>query len=97
MQRSEIEAVVAATLAEQQRLHKDAIDDVVMKTVVNLLTSFGFEEDERKELKKDFVHLRKWRLSVESAETPTFRVIVGTIVSGFLAALRVGIKFSLGK
>lgn len=97
MQKQDIEAVVAATLAEQQRLHKDAIDDVVMKTVVNLLTSFGFEEDERKELKKDFVHLRKWRLSVESAETLTFRVILGTIVSGFLAALWVGIKFYLGK
>lgn len=97
MQEHDVRAVVAATIAEQQRLHKDTIDDVVLKTVVNLLTSFGFEEDERKELKKDFIHLRKWRKSVEGAETLTFKVIVGTLVSGFLAAVWVGIKYALGK
>lgn len=97
MQPHEVEAIVAAVLAEQQRLHKDDIDDVVLKTVINLMTSFGFEEDERKELRKDFTHLRKWRVSVEGAQTLTFRVIVGTIVSGFLAALWLGFKFALGK
>lgn len=97
MQPHDVEAVVAAVLAEQQRLHKNTIDDVVLKTVVNLLTSFGFEEDERKELKKDFVHLRKWRKSVDAATGLSFKVIVGTIVSGFLAAVWIGAKALLGK
>ncbi len=97
MQPNEIRAIVAEVLAEQSRLHKDSIDDVVLKTVVNLLTTFGFEEDERKELKKDFDHLRKWRISVESAQGLTVKVIVGTIVSGFLAAVWVGFKIALGK
>jgi hypothetical protein len=97
MQAHDVKAVVAEVLAEQQRLHKDTIDDVVLKTVVNLLTSFGFEEDERKELKKDFVHLRKWRKSVDSATGLTFKVVVGTLVSGFLAAVWLGVKALLGK
>ena len=97
MQPHEIKAIVAEVLAEQQRLHKDSIDDVVLKTVVNLLTTFGFEEDERKELKRDFDHLRKWRVSVESAQGLTVKVIVGTIVSGFLAAVWVGFKIAMGK
>jgi hypothetical protein len=97
MQREDVKTVVAEVLAEQQRLHKDTIDDVVLKTVVNLLTSFGFEEDERKELKKDFVHLRKWRKSVDSATGITFKVAVSTLAAGFLAALWMGIKAMLGK
>ncbi len=97
MQPDEIKAVVAEVLAEQQRIHADTIDDVVLRTVINMLTSFGFEEDERKELKKDFVHLRKWRMSVESAEGLTVKVIVGTIVSGFVAAVWLGFKLLVGK
>lgn len=97
MQPVDVKAVVAEVLAEQHRLHQDTIDDVVLKTVVNLLTSFGFEEDERKELKKDFVHLRKWRKSVDQATSLSFKVIVGTLVSGFLAAVWLGCKALLGK
>jgi hypothetical protein len=93
----DIQAIVAAVLAEQSRLHKEQIDDVVLKTVVNLLTSFGFEEDERKELRADFRHLRKWRMSVESAEGLTVKVVVGTIVSGFVAAVWLGFKVFVGK
>lgn len=97
MQDHDVARVVAAVLAEQQRLHKGQIDDVVLKTVVNLLTSFGFEEDERKELKKDFTHLRKWRKSVDAGTGLAFKVVVGTLVSGFLAAVWLGIKALLGK
>lgn len=93
----EIKAIVAETLAEQQRLHNDDIDSVVLKTLSTILTSFGIEEEDRKELKADFVHLRKWRKSVDAATTLTFKVIVGTIVTGFLAALWVGLKAMLGK
>lgn len=97
MQAHEVKAVVAEVLAEQQRLHKDTIDDVVLKTVVNLMTSFGFEENERKELKKDFIHLRKWRKSVDSATSLSFKVVVTTLVSGILAAIWMGAKAMLGK
>lgn len=97
MEAQDVKAIVAEVLAEQSRLHTNTIDDVVLKTVVNLLTSFGFEEDERKELKKDFIHLRKWRISVESAEGLTVKVIVGTIVSGFIAAIWLGFKLLVGK
>lgn len=97
MEAHDVRIVVAEVLAEQHRLHKDTVDDVVLKTVVNLLTSFGFEEDERKELKKDFTHLRKWRRSVDMAAGLTFKVVIGTLVSGFLAAVLLGTKAVFGK
>lgn len=97
MQAHDIQAVVHATLAEQQRLHNDDIDAVVLKTIATILTSFGIEEEDRRELQADFRHLRKWRKSVESATSLTFKVIVGTLVSGFLAAVWLGCKALLGK
>jgi hypothetical protein len=97
MQEHDIKRVVAETLAEQQRLHNDDIDTVVLKTIATILTSFGIEDDDRKELQADFIHLRKWRKSVDAATGLTFKVIVGTIVSGLLAALWVGVKAVIGK
>jgi hypothetical protein len=97
MQPHEVQAVVAATLAEQQRLHNDDIDTVVLKTIATILTSFGIEEKDRKELQADFRHLRKWRVSVEAAQGLTFKIIVGTLISGFLAAVWIGIKVMVGK
>lgn len=97
LQSHDIQAVVHATLAEQQRLHNDDVDTVVLKTLTTLLTSFGIEEEDRKELRADFVHLRKWRKSVESATGLTFKVIITTLAGGFLTAVWLGIKAMMGK
>lgn len=97
MQEHEVRQVVSDVLAEQQRLHNDDVDAVVLKTLTTLLTSFGIEEEDRKEMRADFVHLRKWRKSVDAATSLTFKVVIGTLVSGFIAALWVGIKAVLGK
>lgn len=93
----EVRAVVAEVLAEQKRLHEDNIDDVVLRTIATILTSFGIEEEDRAELRADFIHLRKWRKSVEQAQSLTFKTIVGVIVTGSLGALWLGIKAMLGK
>ena len=54
MGNEDIKTVVAETLAEQQRLHHDEIDAVVLKTIATILISFGIEEEDRKELRADF-------------------------------------------
>jgi hypothetical protein len=97
MQQHEVRSVIAEVLAEQKRLHEDSIDDVVLKTVMTLLTSFGFEEEDRQELRKDFRHLRRWRKSVEQAQGLTFKMIITAIVGGFIGAVWLGIKAFLGK
>ena len=63
----EIKAIVAETLAEQHRLQQESIDAIVLKAVASVLASFGIEDDDRKELRADFQHLRRWRKSVEQA------------------------------
>jgi hypothetical protein len=66
-----IKVVVAETLAEQQRLHHEDIDAVVLKAMATILTSFGIEDEDRRELRADLQHLRRWRRSVEQAQTDT--------------------------
>jgi hypothetical protein len=76
---------------------KLVVDTAVEKAVARIMESFGFEDDERKELKADFSHLRKWRKSVEQAQSYTFKLVVTTIIGGFLGAVWMGFKVMLGK
>ena len=97
MQEAEIRAIVVETLVEQQRLDRADIDAVVLKTIAAILTSFGIEEEDRKELRADFQHLRRWRKSVEQAQSYTFKAVITVIATGFVGAVWLGVKATLGK
>jgi hypothetical protein len=92
-----IRVVVAETIAEQQRLHHQDIDDVVLKSIVAILTSFGIEDEDRRELRADLQHLRRWRKSVEQAQSYTVKAVITIIVTGFVGAVWLGIEALLGK
>jgi hypothetical protein len=97
MNDQEIRQVVAEVLSEQHRLHNADVDKVVLDTISTILTSFGIEEEDRKELRADFQHLRKWRKSIEQTQTYAFKTIVTVLVTGFVGAVWLGIKTTLGK
>jgi hypothetical protein len=97
VQAADVRAIVAETLAEQQRTRRDDIDAMVVKAVATTLTSFGIDEDDRKELRADLHHLRRWRRGVEQAQSYAFKAIVTVIVTGFIVAVWLGIKVTLGK
>jgi hypothetical protein len=92
-----IRAVVAETLAERQRLHHEDIDAVALKAMATILTSFGIEDADRRELRADLQHLRQWRRSVEQAQSYTFKAVITIIVSGFVGAVWLGVRVMLGK
>lgn len=92
-----IKAIVAEVLAEQHRIHSNEVDEVVLKTIATILTSFGIEEEDRKELRADFQHLRRWRKSVEQAQTYTFKAIITVLATGLIGAVWLGVKAMLGK
>jgi hypothetical protein len=93
----EIRAIVAETLAEQQRLQQDSIDAIMLKAVASVLASFGIEDDDRKELRADFQHLRRWRKSVEQAQSYTFKAVITVIATGLMGAIWLGVKVVLSK
>src|ERR1700716_4664313 len=97
MRSEDIRIIVVETLAEQQRLHHNDIDAVVLKTVATILTSFGIDEGDRTELRADFQHLRRWRKSVEQAQSYTFKAVITVIVTGLVGAVWLGVKVMLGK
>jgi hypothetical protein len=55
------------------------------------------EEEDRRELRADFQHLRRWRKSVEQAQSYTFKAVITIIVAGVLGAFWLGIKVTVGK
>jgi hypothetical protein len=92
-----IRAVVAETLSEQQRIHHGDIDAVVDRAIATVLASFGIEEEDRRELRSDLQHLRRWRKSVEQAQGFTFKAAITVIVAGVLGAVWLGFKAMLGR
>lgn len=93
----EIRAIVAETLAEQHRLQQESIGAIVLKTVASVLASFGIEDDDRKEVRADFQHLRRWRKSVEQAQSYTFKAVITVIATGLMGAVWLGVKVVLSK
>jgi hypothetical protein len=57
----------------------------------------AFELIQRIELRADFQHLRRWRKSVEQAQSYTFKAVITIIVTGFVGAVWLGVKVMLGK
>jgi phage terminase large subunit len=49
------------------------------------------------EVRADFQHLRRWRKSVEQAQSYTFKAVITIIVTGFVGAVWLGLKVMLGK
>lgn len=94
---NDVKSIVAEVLAEQKRLHNSEADEVVLKTIATILTSFGIEEEDRVELRADFQHLRRWRKSVEQMQGYTFKAVITIVVTGFLGAIWIGLKAMLGK
>ncbi|GAB9231469.1 hypothetical protein BDS110ZK7_75850 [Bradyrhizobium diazoefficiens] len=97
MPEDEIKALVVETLAEQHRFQQDSIDAIVLKAVASVLATFGIEDDDRKELRADFQHLRRWRKSVEQAQSYTFKAVITVIATGVMGAVWLGVKVVLGK
>ncbi|MBA7464853.1 hypothetical protein ES703_16928 [subsurface metagenome] len=97
MGEADIRAIVAETLAEQQRLQYSNIDTAVQTAVATILTSFGMEQEDRKELRADLQHLRRWRRSVEQAQSYTFKAVITVLVTGLVGAAWLGFKAMLGK
>jgi len=96
-QAADVRAIVVETLTEQQRIRHDDIDAVVFKAVTTTLTSFGIDEEDRKEVRADFQHVRRWRRRIEQAQSYIFNVVLTVTVTGFVGAVWLGIKATLGK
>lgn len=97
MQEHEVKTIVAEVLAEQKRLHDSEADEVVLRTISTILTSFGIEEEDRAELRADFQHLRRFRKSYEQVERVGWTAAITMMVTAFGTGPWQGIKASLGK
>lgn len=73
-------------------LTKDELRSLMAESIQEAFRSMGIESSSPSEMQRDFVHLRRWRLAVDSAQSQTFRVVVTTLAVGILGALWLGIQ-----
>jgi hypothetical protein len=97
MQDVEVKRIVAEVLAEQKRLHNNEADEVVLRTISTILTSFGIDEEDRIELRRDFDHLRRWRKASEQIERAGWRAVITVLVTGLCGLIWLGVQAKFGK
>jgi hypothetical protein len=74
----------------------EEIEEVVAKAVAETLSKLGIEPSDHKELQADFIHLRRWRKSVEQAQSYSLKVVITTLIGGLLGAVWLGIQMKIG-
>ena len=68
------------------------IDAIVSRAVTAALISFGFEEEDRRDLRADLGQLRRWRKNVEQAQGYALKTLMTLIVTGVVGAVWFGVK-----
>ena len=71
-------------------------DAAVVKSISTILASCKAQE-EHSELESDLRHLRRWRKTVEQAQSLTFKAAITVTVTGFLGVVWMGVKAAMGK
>jgi low affinity Fe/Cu permease len=97
MNNADIREVVLQVLREERNHYNEKLDETVLKTVSAILTGFGIEDDERKEIKADFRYLRRFRNSAESVHRVGTATIVTVLITGVLGAIWLAVKTLIGK
>lgn len=82
---------------EKYELSRVELRDIMTESITEAFRAMGVEVNEPIEMQRDFVHLRRWRKAVDSAQTATFRTVMATLAAGALGALWLGITTMLGK
>jgi hypothetical protein len=75
----------------------EEVEAIVAKAVTETLVKLGIETGDYKEMQADFTHLRRWRKSVEQAQSYTFKAVVTTIAAGVMGAIWLGFQAMLHK
>jgi len=78
-------------------MSNEEIEAIVAKAVTETLEKLGIEPSDHKEMQADFNHLRRWRKSVEQAQSYTFKAVVTTIAAGVMGAIWLGFQAMLHK
>jgi low affinity Fe/Cu permease len=97
MNNADIREVVLQVLREERNHYNEKLDETVLKTVSAILTGFGIEDDERKEIKADFRYLRRFRNSAESVHRVGIATMVTVLITGVLGAIWLAVKTLIGK
>ena len=81
--------------SEQVVLSHEELESLIRKTVDETLTSIGLDHKNPIELQRDFQALREWRQAMQDVRKKTIITLIGILVTGFAAAVWIGLKSML--
>lgn len=78
-------------MSELDEKYKAFVEEAVEQTLLRLGLNTSTSEDIL-ELQRDFQHLRAWRKTTKNIERQSLLLVLGSLITGFLAAAWLGIK-----
>ena len=99
MTRDEVTLVIKEVLAEEHEKQSQAAtqDAAVLNVVSAILTSFGINEDDRKDIRADFIYLRSLRQTSQHIQRGGWIALMAVFVSGIAGVVFLGFKAFLSK
>jgi len=100
MTQEEVEAIARAAaraVIEEQKRQRGNADEVSMKTISTILTSFGIDEEDRKEFRADLSFLRSLRTSSDQIQRVGIGTIVTILLGGVISVIWLGVKALLDR
>lgn len=77
------------------QLTRDELKGLMAEAVQDAFTKLGVDTSKPFETQKDFAHLRKWRVAVDSATNKGFLAVLTILIGGLMGALWLGIQAAI--
>lgn len=73
-------------------ISREDMEQIVEAGVQRALRDIGIMDSDPFEMRKDFAHLREWRLTMEQVRNKGMGAATMMVISGFIALLLIGFK-----
>lgn len=84
--------------SEQRVIHISESDlhRMIESTVETTLVKMGVDYKDPQGMQRDFQHLREWRTTVEAVKKKSIVTLVGTLITGIIALVVMGLNSKYG-
>lgn len=73
-------------------LERDQVEDIVTEAVKRAFRDMGIAENDSFEMRKDFAHLREWRLTCEQVRAKGTITMAMMVLTGAIGLLILGFR-----
>lgn len=76
---------------------REELRELMSEAITQAFTDIGINTSDPFATQRDMAHLRKWRVAVEQASSTSFKIVLGTLITGLIGAAWLGFSQMIGK